>query len=301
MGHFGIRVGQQTFLRSMADSERRYCEELACTPEGILAVTHRFLPPDEQQKLLALHALFSAIRVIPFMVSDPGIANTKLAWWGQELAPSAQRQSQHPVVRACHGLDVFRYFDPDLVMKYLANWARFVSGEPIQNLAELRQMFLQIGAIETSLEVELLCGKRINDAMKNTGAAVTTLFFLNKFDSRLCGASWWVPLDLQARHGVTAASLDGPRDHNSLKSAFAEIGKSGLEFCRLARHELLALPHERISQFSVAHLEVCRKIAERRIVRKIRNFPMSQSFRPSVKEVFTAWSGAVGSRRKSGI
>jgi phytoene synthase len=40
---------------------------------------------------------------IPFGVSDPGVAETKLRWWQQELADAARGQAHHPLLREWPG------------------------------------------------------------------------------------------------------------------------------------------------------------------------------------------------------
>ena len=280
-------------MSQIADSDLRYCQELVCTPAGILTSTHRFLSPDQRAKLLALHALFGAIRSIPFTVSDPGISNTKLAWWHHELEPTAQIVSQHPVVRACQGLGVFVYFTPSLIQRYLAAWARFAPGEPIQSLSLMREMVLNVGAIEAALEVDVLTEESKSASLQNAGAAVSMAFFIDKFDSKLSGESWWLPLELQARYGVTYSSFKNPHHRHGLRSAITAVGKLGLEFCSQASLELNSFRLDNKGSKGARHLEACVKIAERRIRKRMANPRTRVSRKPSFAEVFIAWRGAL--------
>ncbi len=36
---------------------------------------------------------------IPFKIHDPGVAETKLRWWLQELQDAAQGQAHHPLIK----------------------------------------------------------------------------------------------------------------------------------------------------------------------------------------------------------
>jgi hypothetical protein len=176
------------------------------------------------------------------------------------------------------------------VQQYLAEWARLAPGEPIQNLTTLREITLATGAIEAALEVEVLTQQSTGDSLANAGGALLTTYLLEMLGSRLSGESWWVPLDLQARFGVTFSSLKNSQHQSGIQGIIMAISELGLEFCHNAESELLVLRQEKVDG---RHLQVCLKIAERRMKNRIRRPHKMGSRGPTVAEVFIAWRGAI--------
>lgn len=280
-------------MSNFADPDLRFCQELVCTRAEILTVTCRFLPSIQQKKLIALHALLTSIRTIPFTVSDPGICAAKLTWWDKELDPVLQSRSQHPVVKSCLDLGIFNFFNPTRVKEYLGAWGRLAPGEPIQDIPAIREIVLKTGSIEAALEVDVLNEKIGKGSLKNAGAALSTAFLLERFQSKLSGASWWVPLDLQARFGVTFSSLNRPQHQSGMQGVIKGICELGLDFYHNAGPELHAFRSNVVDDVGVKHLQICLEIVERRMKKRIRNPRTEVSHGPTVAEVLIAWRGSL--------
>ncbi|HET7922462.1 MAG TPA: squalene/phytoene synthase family protein [Gammaproteobacteria bacterium] len=60
----------------------------------------QFSPSDCRERLVALCALYLEIRDILRECSDPGIAETKLRWWEEEIELMLDGKARHPVSRA---------------------------------------------------------------------------------------------------------------------------------------------------------------------------------------------------------
>src|SRR5262249_34444573 len=58
------------------------------------------LPPERRRAITALYAYCREVDDIVDEVSDPGIAQTKLAWWVQEIDRLFSGAAQHPVAKA---------------------------------------------------------------------------------------------------------------------------------------------------------------------------------------------------------
>ncbi|MFL6693307.1 MAG: presqualene diphosphate synthase HpnD, partial [Ramlibacter sp.] len=59
-----------------------------------------FLPKPRREAITAFYAFCREVDDVVDEVSDPGVAQTKLAWWQTEVARAYAGQPQHPVMRA---------------------------------------------------------------------------------------------------------------------------------------------------------------------------------------------------------
>jgi phytoene synthase len=59
-----------------------------------------FLPKDRRSAITAFYAFCREVDDVVDEVSDPGVAQTKLAWWRSEVAQAYAGQPHHPVLKA---------------------------------------------------------------------------------------------------------------------------------------------------------------------------------------------------------
>lgn len=59
-----------------------------------------FLPPARRAGAAAFYAFCREVRSVAHQVSDPQLAQTKLAWWQAELSRAWQGQPSHPLLKA---------------------------------------------------------------------------------------------------------------------------------------------------------------------------------------------------------
>lgn len=64
-----------------------------------LAIALALVPVPRRATLALLLRWWHEVSRIPLTVQDPGVAETKLAWWRQELAEAAQGRARHPLMR----------------------------------------------------------------------------------------------------------------------------------------------------------------------------------------------------------
>jgi len=57
----------------------------------------RFAPREHRAGLLAVHAFADEILSVPWTVSDPGVGEVKLDWWGTELERIVAGEGRHPL------------------------------------------------------------------------------------------------------------------------------------------------------------------------------------------------------------
>jgi phytoene synthase len=78
----------------------QYVQEKAAASGSSFYYAFLFLPPRRRAAITAFYAFCREVDDVVDEVDDPGVAQTKLAWWQTEVARSFAGQPQHPVMRA---------------------------------------------------------------------------------------------------------------------------------------------------------------------------------------------------------
>jgi len=78
----------------------QYVQQKAAASGSSFYYAFLFLPPPRRAAITAFYAFCREVDDVVDEVSDPQIAQTKLAWWANEVAQSFQGQPSHPVMRA---------------------------------------------------------------------------------------------------------------------------------------------------------------------------------------------------------
>ncbi|MBA2674330.1 presqualene diphosphate synthase HpnD [Ramlibacter sp.] len=78
----------------------QYVQDKAAASGSSFYYAFLFLPPPRRAAITAFYAFCREVDDVVDEVSDPGIADTKLAWWQAEVAKSCAGNPTHPVMRA---------------------------------------------------------------------------------------------------------------------------------------------------------------------------------------------------------
>ena len=78
----------------------QYVQEKAAASGSSFYYAFLFLPKPRREAITAFYAFCREVDDVVDEVSDPGVAQTKLAWWNTEVARAFAGQPQHPVMRA---------------------------------------------------------------------------------------------------------------------------------------------------------------------------------------------------------
>jgi len=77
-----------------------YCAQKAAASGSSFYYAFLFLPPERRRAITAVYAYCREVDDIVDEVSDAAVAQTKLAWWGQEIDRLFRGDPQHPVALA---------------------------------------------------------------------------------------------------------------------------------------------------------------------------------------------------------
>src|SRR5687768_4572693 len=94
-----------------------YCQTRAGDRGSALHFSLLFTAPAERRAVIATHTFLREIGEIIDDITDPGVAQTKLAWWHEEIARLYGGEPRHPVTQALapalarHSLEQRRFTD----------------------------------------------------------------------------------------------------------------------------------------------------------------------------------------------
>lgn len=77
-----------------------YCQQKAAASGSSFYYSFLFLPPERRRAITAVYAYCREVDDAVDEVSDPAVAEAKLAWWSGELAALFSQRPTHPVTRA---------------------------------------------------------------------------------------------------------------------------------------------------------------------------------------------------------
>jgi len=77
-----------------------YVQQKAAASGSSFYYAFLFLPPERRAAITAFYAFCREVDDVVDEVQDPNVAQTKLAWWRQEVAQAYSGQMQHPVMQA---------------------------------------------------------------------------------------------------------------------------------------------------------------------------------------------------------
>ncbi len=211
-----------------------YCRQLVDVPGSSLHYALVFLSAGDQALLLPLLALGHELQAIVIGVSDPSVAQAKLAWWQTELAHLGTPEVSHPVCQAlalCPPREgqIAPLFDATLIDLTQTRHLDFAGLEA----------YCRSGAGSLAR----LCGERLGiesaaalDAACELGGALRlSQIFLNIGADARRGRVY-VPIDLLQEHGVTASAIvqakSGP--------AFATLSAALCKRVRSQLHDALS-------------------------------------------------------------
>jgi len=269
-----------------------YCKELACATGSTLASSHRFARPGFRSRLIVLHAFLQSVGSIPFRLRDPEIALAKLAWWREEL--SAASFSQHPLIVAIRDFGVENCLAQPLVDEHFTALARLGSGEPISTQEQLEHIADRLGGSAARMEAGLDGAAYDGHELVKAGAAMFLAKMILNPRATLCAQAWWLPMELQARHGITLGDVERGHSDGALLRALNLLGGPVREALDQFASALPALVRDTRRNPGIHHLGISAALLRNRLAR-LEKGGIGRLDRPpaAVRELFTAWWKAV--------
>lgn len=172
---------------------------------------------------LALNAFFAMMERAAAM-TESSLCAAQLAWWNSEIEERAE-VSAHPVVRALRNHGVLPVLEGSALPGLFSQALCRVQENPVSDVRGLEALCQEIGSAFVSPEVSLAKGGAASSYSGD--CAGTGLWRLVHSALRNPGRGFWfVPLDLQARHGESLENIGkSVGADGSILGALAETGE----------------------------------------------------------------------------
>ena len=284
-------------MKRPSESDIEYCENAACVPGSIFSVSYRYSRPEFRNHLLCVHALVNEIRSIPFKVTEPEVARIKIAWWQSELLAGSLENSQHPLLRGIRDCDVLEGIDLIQLAAYFKVVSDLASGSRITSLDQLVVFARGIGGTEALLAYGKHCPPVISSAVVFIGQAGFLNRLLHDWDCKLCSENWWLPLNIQAKYGISIGSARNKIEISNSHKAMLEISQLAINALNEGLDVIGSLSENEKSN-GLHHLLIYAVVLKQRLMRLVGSAGAIDSghhrlLRFGVRENFAAWRQAI--------
>lgn len=273
----------------VAANDRLFCWEQVQRVNPLFRLSHLFAPRDLAPGLLALHALYAAIEESCSGFSDEHVARQKLAWWRQEALGGSVRSSSHPVLRSLARGGGSARLATDGLTDLLDQAEQRIDAPPPADLPELLSLAGRIARPQVVMEA-VLCSLDPGQAVECIEPQMAGLGMaqLVREASRGLGDRrfWWLPLSLQARHGVSRTDVLAMPESPPVRALFRDLLESA--YAVASGRTGLTTPAARHLQVSAA-LNLARG---RRLARVSPASLAVEIHRVRIGDAVTAWRAA---------
>jgi phytoene/squalene synthetase len=276
-------------MTALTPKDRSFLEQIACQSGSVFSTCYRFTRPSFRDSLLVLRALLTEIVEIPSKVSDPGVARIKISWWKNELSVNPA-QSLHPVVKALGQKGMVESLDHETLNIFFDGVFELSAGEPFEDSAALLGISRSIGGSEALLETSAggFVGER--KAITAIGSAGFIANLLNDISRHYCNESWWMPMNLRARYGITGNPAKG---HDGLNEAIQWLAGIAMKELHQGIGIFRKADNESVAEDGLHYLKIKAGILHRRL-KQLQKKPASHTVNPiGPGEILAAWWLAV--------
>ena len=186
-----------------------YCQQRAAASGSSFYYSFLFLPPPRRRAITALYAYCREVDDIVDEVSDPAVAEAKLAWWGEEIERLFGGQPQHPVSRALaphlEPFDIRR----DRLLLVLEGMAMDLRQNRYLDFAGLRRYCHCVAGVvgEMAAGIFAASDERTYDYARKLGLALQLTNIVRDVGEDARRGRLYLPLEDLQRFGVKAADL----------------------------------------------------------------------------------------------
>jgi len=226
-----------------------YCQQKAAASGSSFYYSFLFLPSERRRAITAVYAYCREVDDVVDEVSDPAVADAKLAWWAGELRALFAGAPTHPVTRA---LQPFLHGDFGITQERLSAVLAGMEMDLRQNryldFAALRRYAHHVAGVVGEMSASIF---GYEDAAtlqyaERLGIALQLINIIRDVGDDARRGRIYLPLDEMQQHGVTAADLLNRR----YVAGFVPLMHFQAERARATYHEALALlsPRDRRAQ-----------------------------------------------------
>lgn len=277
-------------VNDSSGNERVFCRELVQDVNPLFRISSLFADEHVAKRLLPLYALFASVEQLCSAVSDESVAVRKLEWWRGALTGSDAASRDHPVVAELNRSGAMPRLPQAALGRLLDMAAYRIEAPSTPGMGELSRLSRMTGSPQ--VELELAVAGSPGETLPAGMAERRGLIQLLREDLGRERHSWWVPLDLMAKHGVRREDMPRESTTGAVRALLGEVidqftRKEGLE-----NDQSEDISHLKQSD---RHLFVFDVLSRRKLqYTKKSSYEMRRDilFRPRAGDLFCCWRAA---------
>jgi hypothetical protein len=215
------------------DADQAFCRGQVHKTDRLFRISLLFAPQGISDRILAAHALFSAIEESTSCVSEEDISRRKLAWWYSELLEKEVSESAHPIARLLHTSGARNCIGDSPIGSLLGTALTGLDFSPPPTEAALWDRCRNLFYPRLKMEMAVLEGPS-DDAGGHSLELLAIrggLLQLIRESSRMGPGSYgWLPLNLMARHGLTRTQFCNDPGSGQARQVLGDVFHSFREF-----------------------------------------------------------------------
>jgi phytoene synthase len=211
------------------DAARQHCQELVREHDKDRYLSALFAPDETRGDVLALYAFNVELSRVRDLAREPMLGEMRLEWWSGQLAAIAAGDTpEHPVAVALAA--AMRRADlPERAFSAMIEARRFdLYDDPMPSLNDLEGYLGETSSALVMLAGLALAGPAAGtagaaDAAGAAGVAIGLAGIMRSIAFRRARGQCYLPADVLARHGLTAAHVLSGRSSPEMAAALADL------------------------------------------------------------------------------
>ncbi|MBK7792661.1 MAG: presqualene diphosphate synthase HpnD [Betaproteobacteria bacterium] len=201
-----------------------YCQQRAARSGSSFYYSFLFLPPERRRAITALYAFCREVDDVVDEVADPGVAQSKLAWWRTEVAAAFAGTPQHPVTRALTPvIAAFRLSEAHF-QAVIDGMAMDIERTRYLDFADLETYCHRAAGVVGLLSAEIFgyVDPRTRGYARDLGIAFQLTNIIRDVGEDARRGRIYLPQSDLARHGIAASALLQRQESDAFRAMMAE-------------------------------------------------------------------------------
>ena len=200
-------------------SPEQYCQQKAASSGSSFYYSFLFLPAEKRKAITALYAFCREVDDVVDETHDPGVAESKLNWWVEEIDALYKGNAKHPVSRALSAS--MEHFDlhREYLEEIIAGMQMDLHINRYNTFDELKLYCHRVAGVVGLLAVEIF-GSSHRDTLKfaeNLGTALQLTNIIRDVKEDAMRNRVYIPADELQKFSVQESDLQLPKTTTSLK------------------------------------------------------------------------------------
>ncbi|MDP4823609.1 MAG: phytoene/squalene synthase family protein [Aestuariivirgaceae bacterium] len=212
-----------------------------------------FAPDEPRAHLMALYAFNIEVARIRETVSDPGIGEIRLQWWADTIeAIYAGTTPDHPVAQGLAAAIAHGNLDQASLFNLIEARRFDLYDDPMPDMATLEGYLGETCSVLFQMAASILAGpaaRSASDVSGFGGVAYGLTGLLRALPIHRRRGQMYLPGDVLARHGVTAAEVRAGRITPGLAAVLSELRTHATNRLTEARKAASAVPADALPAF----------------------------------------------------